>query len=1603
MFRPLASSSALSLCRYNQRKREAAAARRAAHGGAWPRAALALGTHALALSAPLAHAAGAARYRSYRLVQPFEGGAAHVALQAIGWGLYACALAASLAVLRSAAAALAAPLPAGAFAALGALGVAAHACVDASVALYVYDARGVIDDHDDHQEPASVELEGHKIQEERAQDSDATSAEAAENSSRAPGGTPAAADGRAAAGAAANDEALSISRSLWFSRTRLGRLGAVLQASSAALLVLAALLARPPTAAAVVGLPDAFVRSLAAASGAGTALAACVAHGALGRGVLGVRGYRLWAPFEGGCAFVCLQAVGWALLTVHHIALICVLPLGGFGGGDRGTVLLAAVGVGSAAVLALMASVGHFDGRETRHVRALARRARALRQGPPRARARPVLSTTSATSSADASTSATPRSAPLPPASLSTAFAQAPTRAWCGESAVASCLLVASSAMASLLLLCRQRQDEGGGAAQGAVASSVKVALHRAHGIVGIGDLGCAGGADAGARAALRLVPMLALAMSYEWALRIACAAIHLAGPIAHFGGTRLHPPGVYRFYQPFKGGSAFVIAQTLGWCMYGVSALASLVTLSKSSSHAGGEVALDGQEVAALFPLAFLAQATLLASVPYFDPGATGADGVFRKNASTEEDEDDVRNANALEHAPSRVRDVDARWRSSTEMPRARAQRAPRAAHAPTHARTRAPRRLRPRARNDLGVGAQPAPSGTLLSRWTADSMFALVLSCLAAVTVGGASAARLLPERLRAPLLAVAPDANLEAARAPLVAAAMAAYALALGVGVALGGTPEQRSICWMSKRRVLQQCFGFSLAVLAMIGQLVLLHNDGMAGIAGTAAGHTNEAFSVGSSAMVAAQSRSEAACLGLAFVQLLANWFVIASIATADSDVLERAAAKEAREAQARAQRLLRLCSAVARENATAALEEPVEQGERVARGGARIEATASVARALRQAAAVRSMRERPQLVSLLEALASDVTQSSDAATNSTTIAPARSTSLQQAGAMGLSAAAAAATPGDPSQHQRHNRAQLRRGTSLAVATGAVLLALLADAVQWDTRAHTTVASRVGPAVLSSTGAARVLLLGCATVAGSVAIVMVHFWAGRARHGDEWRGIPPFEGGRHFVLLQAAGWSCVSSALVLAIVDIFVTGRADTTGVATIYGLLTMAGHRALADSLDVYHHQPAGQGALPPTGPILNPPRRRAASQRDGGDSTRSVRTTGSGACGVLALLWDTACMGVRQTPLGSVVASASLMLFAVADAMLLMDARASGAARGAPPSPHLLPALVCASVAMLGSGPLGMMAREGTAARGATGGARLLYDGAPALQVFGGLLWSSATVLLLTLVGHAAVVTTDGAHGDAEAARSLKDGLGAFAISADSEHAHADYPPPGVFTLCALAGLAGQVAIAAAVGVDRALTPMQRFRRHVLRSLGLRVCTACGSGTRLGACSWAVEAEHDGSGAPDDAPRPAPGPGPGLPARSVLAARAHNASARACPLLALPAEVLHRICAEVAGTPTAVTCGGDEPEDWTDDAGGVSAGASAALQCAADVASLSLVCRRAAALTRVPMTAARGAEGRRREAERDAQARARAQARVLAWVLPGVMRPLVMH
>merc|ERR1719174_1064729 len=110
---------------------------------------VALAAQLLAAAPPLAHTSGCRRYSRYRLLAPFEGGFAHVALQALGWTLYAAALTACLALLRAAGKVddgssggpgerASSPFG-GLFLAVGLAGFAAHGLIDASVVMYSYE------------------------------------------------------------------------------------------------------------------------------------------------------------------------------------------------------------------------------------------------------------------------------------------------------------------------------------------------------------------------------------------------------------------------------------------------------------------------------------------------------------------------------------------------------------------------------------------------------------------------------------------------------------------------------------------------------------------------------------------------------------------------------------------------------------------------------------------------------------------------------------------------------------------------------------------------------------------------------------------------------------------------------------------------------------------------------------------------------------------------------------------------------------------------------------------------------------------------------------------------------------------------------------------------------------------------------------------------------------------------------------------------------------------------------------------------------------------------------------------------------------------------
>lgn len=59
--------------------------------------------------------------------------------------------------------------------------------------------------------------------------------------------------------------------------------------------------------------------------------------------------------------------------------------------------------------------------------------------------------------------------------------------------------------------------------------------------------------------------------------ISIAAVCIIIAGPVTHgLGGKLRHAKtGEWRFFQPWRGGVAFVAAQALGWALYSVSIVA--------------------------------------------------------------------------------------------------------------------------------------------------------------------------------------------------------------------------------------------------------------------------------------------------------------------------------------------------------------------------------------------------------------------------------------------------------------------------------------------------------------------------------------------------------------------------------------------------------------------------------------------------------------------------------------------------------------------------------------------------------------------------------------------------------------------------------------------------------------------------------------------------------------------------------------------------------------------------------------------------------------------------------------------------------------------
>jgi hypothetical protein len=51
-----------------------------------------------------------------------------------------------------------------------------------------------------------------------------------------------------------------------------------------------------------------------------------------------------------------------------------------------------------------------------------------------------------------------------------------------------------------------------------------------------------------------------------------------LSGPLLHLDARGLS--SLYRIWQPFKGGLAFVLLQGIGWCMFGAGVVTGLTTL---------------------------------------------------------------------------------------------------------------------------------------------------------------------------------------------------------------------------------------------------------------------------------------------------------------------------------------------------------------------------------------------------------------------------------------------------------------------------------------------------------------------------------------------------------------------------------------------------------------------------------------------------------------------------------------------------------------------------------------------------------------------------------------------------------------------------------------------------------------------------------------------------------------------------------------------------------------------------------------------------------------------------------------------------------------
>ena len=93
------------------------------------------------------------------------------------------------------------------------------------------------------------------------------------------------------------------------------------------------------------------------------------------------------------------------------------------------------------------------------------------------------------------------------------------------------------------------------------------------------------------------MIRISALAMSLASLLAVSSGELYtggffmaIASPLTSVAGMRAFP-GAFKMFQPFAGGTRFVVLQAFGWAAYAFAVLGVIVLLSNPSSlHLGGE-----------------------------------------------------------------------------------------------------------------------------------------------------------------------------------------------------------------------------------------------------------------------------------------------------------------------------------------------------------------------------------------------------------------------------------------------------------------------------------------------------------------------------------------------------------------------------------------------------------------------------------------------------------------------------------------------------------------------------------------------------------------------------------------------------------------------------------------------------------------------------------------------------------------------------------------------------------------------------------------------------------------------------------------------------